>query len=503
MTNQTIASFHTAWHKLRNGNPSNTELDFLADQIANFCIDRIIEGGSQHFEGIQLLCEMACFYDQGAKNSIAAKKLFGTIIETLCDSFDNIALEIYNRIMTNIITSYVHKNQATLFAHNLDKFARYWGTDLELRISKLINEDKLLPNVNKVKNIFLLSRVTIGADIAISSVIIQRLLNFFKLDSIVIFGNSKIEQIFGNNPIIRFRNIAYPRRGGLQERLNVWNQLVEGMQKELHRCGEKTTIVIDMDSRLTQLGLLPVTDKTPYYLFPSRKYDDSNAAMTMVELANAWFDRISGTEDFSFPKIWLPDNLTIAAEFSRNAKIQGAKNIICVNLGFGGNPNKKLDEETEKRLILELLKTPNTVVVLDKGFGEMELRVADSIMSYVRENGFTVRKTDYITLGENGIGSGMVTIQCSIGELCSIIAACDQYIGYDSAGQHIAAATETPSITLFIGNGNMRFIRRWRAFGKKPSHVIYIPNGNTMPCDKDITVLIERVKNTQGMLPSA
>jgi len=326
------------------------------------------------------------------------------------------------------------------------------------------------------------------------------LLDYFKLDSIVIFGPSKLHEIFGNNPKVRLRKITYPRRGGLIERLSVWNQLIEVMQEELHRCGEEKTIVIDTDSRLTQLGILPVTDNNNYYLFPSRKYDDSNADMTMVELVNAWFDRISGSKGFSFPKIWPPANLAAAAEFRRAAKGKGAENIICVNFGFGGNPSKKLNEETEKKLIVELLKTPNTIVVLDKGFGEEEKRIAASIMAYVKENGFAVRDAEYSALEQNGIGWGLVAIQCSIGELCSIIAACDQYIGYDSAGQHIAAAVETPGITLFIGTGNMRFVRRWRAFGKEPNHVIHIADGKPGHNSRAIEALIQRINMTRTML---
>ena len=42
------------------------------------------------------------------------------------------------------------------------------------------------------------------------------------------------------------------------------------------------------------------------------------------------------------------------------------------------------------------------------------------------------------------------------------------YIGYDSAGQHAAAALGIPAITVFAGHPNERFLRRWHPHGTGP-----------------------------------
>ena len=40
-----------------------------------------------------------------------------------------------------------------------------------------------------------------------------------------------------------------------------------------------------------------------------------------------------------------------------------------------------------------------------------------------------------------------------------------QYVGYDSAGQHVAAASGTPLLSIFAGYASERMFQRWRPFG--------------------------------------
>jgi ADP-heptose:LPS heptosyltransferase len=46
-----------------------------------------------------------------------------------------------------------------------------------------------------------------------------------------------------------------------------------------------------------------------------------------------------------------------------------------------------------------------------------------------------------------------------------LIAASDRYIGYDSAGQHIAAAIRVPTLTIFVNSNSATFAERWRPYG--------------------------------------
>ena len=60
-------------------------------------------------------------------------------------------------------------------------------------------DGKHLSRRQNVKKILLLSRVTIGADVAITSIIIQRLANLFPDAEIVLIGGSKLDEIYGGN----------------------------------------------------------------------------------------------------------------------------------------------------------------------------------------------------------------------------------------------------------------------------------------------------------------
>ncbi|GIT64287.1 MAG: hypothetical protein Ct9H300mP22_6870 [Gammaproteobacteria bacterium] len=64
--------------------------------------------------------------------------------------------------------------------------------------------------------------------------------------------------------------------------------------------------------------------------------------------------------------------------------------------------------------------------------------------------------------------------ECSKGEISALINQSDEFIGYDSACQHIAAAEGIKTFTIFAGTNNVRFIRRWQACGENTSEIIYV-----------------------------
>jgi ADP-heptose:LPS heptosyltransferase len=61
-----------------------------------------------------------------------------------------------------------------------------------------------------------------------------------------------------------------------------------------------------------------------------------------------------------------------------------------------------------------------------------------------------------------------------IGVLAALIAQSDLYVGYDSAGQHIAAALGVPCIDVFAGFSSSRMLERWRPFGKAETRVVVV-----------------------------
>ena len=58
------------------------------------------------------------------------------------------------------------------------------------------------------------------------------------------------------------------------------------------------------------------------------------------------------------------------------------------------------------------------------------------------------------------MSKGIIGVIAGIGDLAALISHSDEFIGYDSACQHIAASLAIPTYTVFAGSNNPRFIRR-------------------------------------------
>jgi ADP-heptose:LPS heptosyltransferase len=173
--------------------------------------------------------------------------------------------------------------------------------------------------------------------------------------------------------------------------------------------------------------------------------------------------------------IWLqPQIIQKANRWCASLKRRGTRRIIAVNLGVGGNPRKTLGDEFEFRLLESLLQKPGTLLLLDQGFGEDEQHHTTCLIDAIKKTGIPVHKTTFDRCQNVKIEEGLIGLKTQIGEIAAILSQCDEYIGYDSAGQHIAAAVGTPCLTIFAGSNNMRFIRRWRAYGPECCRMVHV-----------------------------
>ena len=68
--------------------------------------------------------------------------------------------------------------------------------------------------------------------------------------------------------------------------------------QELADCPLANTILIDPDSRLSQLGVLPLIALEHYFFFDSRSEGSFAVNLSMAQLTNTWLDRITGVEEF-------------------------------------------------------------------------------------------------------------------------------------------------------------------------------------------------------------
>jgi len=119
--------------------------------------------------------------------------------------------------------------------------------------------------------------------------------------------------------------------------------------------------------------------------------------------------------------------------------------------------------------LLRLLEAGATVL-LDKGAGEEELDRTGRLADRVRASGRTVIEADRESArrlsGPEPIRCQMLTWRGEIGAFSAMVGESDEYIGYDSAGQHIAAALEVSTIDIFTEAASSVFQERWRPCGR-------------------------------------
>jgi ADP-heptose:LPS heptosyltransferase len=494
------ASFYRKkWSDLKAASVDQQELQRLSRQIAHSFMDAYLKDCHYEEGYIDLLCEMTTFSENPNLTGIAARALFRIIIESLCDDFEDLQTETYNRVMAQLISYCRRLPSGQELDRSLNAFAISNRQDLLKRMQSIRVDGKNLSRQTNIKKILLLSRVTIGADVAITSIIIQRLARLYPDAELVIIGGSKLDEIYGGNSRIRLQTVNYNRQGGLIERLSSWQLVLNIVTQELAACPLENTILIDPDSRLSQLGVLPIIPEQNYFFFDSRSDISFASNMSMAQLTNSWVTRVTGEDDFRYPRIWpQPANLTKAFRLYQQIKSGGARRVIVINLGVGGNQRKKVGGVLEKELLLSLLQEPDTVIVLDKGFGEAELQNSNSLLEAVQENGYTAKNVEFGATLDAECRSGVVGVQTRIGEIAAVIATCDEYIGYDSACQHIAAALQVPCLTIFAGSNNMRFIRRWSAFSPSDCQIVHVDT-LTDPSSIDVEDIITRIMNERRM----
>jgi ADP-heptose:LPS heptosyltransferase len=241
----------------------------------------------------------------------------------------------------------------------------------------------------------------------------------FPKAQIVFAGPRKNFEMFAADPRLVHAPVEY-RRGSLTDRLAAWGDL-----KAL--VAGTDTVVIDADSRLTQLGLLPIGEPSRYHLFESRGYGGASDR-ALPDLAGQWAEEtfgIAGAKAYVAPVGKIVDL---------------PRSYIAVSLGVGENPAKRIADPFEPDL-LRYLATLGPLLI-DKGAGGEEAARVE-------------RAADCNATFWEGSFAGFA----------KIIAGAALYVGYDSAGQHVAAACDVPLISIFAGFPAPRMFDRWRPKG--------------------------------------
>lgn len=482
--------YRDLWASLLEKKAREEAFQQLARQVAFSFIDHCYYGDHYEPEYVDLLCEMATASSNASLNATGSSALFGVVIEELCDDYEDFQFETYLRVMTQVISFCRKMPEARWMDERLHRFGCHTSEDVDRYARKVREGSCPWQDAGSIRHIFLLSRITIGADVAIVSVMVQRLLRRFPEATIHVLGSTKLQEIFSSNDRVQISEIHYARRGGLLERFEAWESILEILD-EGRRADPDACLVIDPDSRLTQLGILPLSHEVHTLYFDSHKV--SQRAASMAELTNEWIDDVFGRDAFCYPKVWPPpETSAFAADLASRLRDKGCERLVAVNLGVGGNARKRLGSDFERKLILRLLQSPGTSVLLDMGLGSDEWEAAQALLKAAREEGKTGLQILFGTPPMETPGPGLIGIQCSIGQMAALISRADEYIGYDSACQHMAAGLEIPTLTVFAGTNNPRFIRRWSACGPKRPRIVHV---NTLMhgVQTDIDGVVDRV----------
>jgi ADP-heptose:LPS heptosyltransferase len=436
-------------------------------------------------DAVTLLCEITASEDREIAGAGVAA-LFPALVERLNDSFDPAACQLYDRIFARVIDFYRRLPEGAELDLTLRGFGLMSEADLLSRKSRILksripNLESQISNLESgpLKKVLLLSRVTLGADVAVTSVIIAKLRDLLPKAEFVLLGSGKLRDLFGGDPRLRIREIKYERGAGVLARLTSWVDVAEAVDDEVRGLGADEFWLIDPDSRLTQLGLLPLLkDERHYFFFESRSYQGwKNAGppqpairnpQSLGQLASRWLNEMTGTSGAAFPYVALPvEHQNFGQSIGEKLRRAGASPIVAISLGVGGNPRKRISDEFEPELINRLLA--DSALILDKGATVEERGQINRIVATLRTNGKTVveinGQNQASVISRERIEADVVTWDGGIGAFAGLIAASDEYIGYDSAGQHIAAALGVPTLTVFVNSNSATFAERWQPYG--------------------------------------
>jgi ADP-heptose:LPS heptosyltransferase len=382
---------------------ASTSCNDLADQLLASCL----EGERWRGDLLDKLISPEC-----------SDALFRIVIEGLADLFEPRLCDIYARMFSEVIERAIPELRAS---------------DLEARYRRIRQARKFQGDAGTV---FVLSRVTLGADVAITSVLLDAVKRRFPAARIVLVGSRKSWELFAADARVSHAPVSYLRSGSVRERLAPWRELRSLFTHD-------NSIVIDPDSRLTQLGLLPVCSEENYYFFKSRVYGgQSNDALPV--LAARWAYETFGVEN-AVP--WIAP---------LKAPDIPEPPFVTMSFGIGENPAKRIADPFEERLLAHVAQT-GARILIDEGAGGEE---AERVQRAIANSGAP----------RDRVGS----FRGSFAAFASAISRSDLYVGYDSAGQHVAAACRVPLLSIFAGFPSTRFFARWRPWGQGKIEVVTV-----------------------------
>ncbi|MGQ9524700.1 MAG: glycosyltransferase family 9 protein [Armatimonadota bacterium] len=406
---------------------------------------------------------------------IGTNAIFGSIVEQLSDSFEPRYCDLYDRIFAHLISVFCTTQQGQPVRALLSRFGIRDREGLLARRARMRSQP-VVPPWRSPSLVVVLSRITLGADVACTSVVISAVRHLYPHAEVLFAGPEASYQLFRGDPMVRHLHISYDRHGTFADRIASWLRLVEALDAELARRGQPEHLVIDPDSRLTQLGILPIVDDDRrYHYFESRSYRREGMA-EIGRLTAVWMSERFGSPADLLPATRLSQSdIQLADDIRTCFRKSGADRVVSVSFGVGGNQRKRIGAAFEKDLLRAFLQRGLTVVVTCGGSREEVNEVRATAENLARE-GWTLVKWQAQDLRYAKESAprppALVLWQGDTGAFAAAIRAGDLYVGYDSAGQHLAAAMSVPTVCIFTAGMPRRHMERWKACGPGPVRCI-------------------------------
>jgi hypothetical protein len=428
---------------------------------------------------IKELCEQAMGEDKSLA-ATALKSLYGTIIEGLCDDFSDQGVRLNNQVLLHLLFKVASSGkleglEQLLTLHGLT------GPGAALQRYETLLDLSNKPLSLKPTRIIVLSRVTIGADIMITSIVVQRLKEVFPHALIELLGSRYLVELFHNCAALNFTELDYEKNCSLPQRIGISVKIYNEVRLRCMGYGEENVLLVDPDSRLSQLGLIPIMplEQTRYFCSRSPVFADHSGSLAAS--CNRWLDYWLGSkETFTFPAVFLSENCLAAARRFSGRLRQAGSRVIVISFGVGRNEDKRIADPFEEMLLHELLLSPDRLVILDSGRSAEGLARVEKHLSRISAKGFPTAffAEKDLSAGIVPFRNGAIGFRGSIGMIGALIAEADGFFGYDSCCQHLAAASGTQGVAVFSGHPSERFLHRWRPVNRQNSiEVVSSPNG--------------------------
>ena len=403
--------------------------------------------------------------------SAGIEAVFATLVEAWNDRFDEHGRACYGAVFGRIVWRVLQHNPQA--QRTLQRFGITSADDLLARWQRVRRNHQPLA-AEGPHRIVILSRVTLGADILLTSVVLQRLRMAYPQAKLIVIGDKKLQGLLGGMQGVHIETVRYARRGRLGERLQAWLEILS------HVDALAPDVVISPDSRMDQLGLLPVIEDNRYYLWENLQHGDH--ARSLSDMLDEWLMRLLPRAGGSAvrPGIFFTPPLRKQKQTLRDAL--GARPLAAVKLDHGGNPAKALPPAAVERIV-RTLQERGWRIMLDRGFGEEELAESDRLIQRIGMSVVDIDDSGNADLGQAvdqlAIGAlstaSVVRFHGSIAGWATAVSCCQLAFSYDSVGHHLAAALDVPLVVAFTGHDHDDFPVSWAPRGNGPIDIVVIP----------------------------